>query len=418
MWKGWRVGQKIREDSSKQKQQLQPVSTACFNHHRCTTWNVIQAYPSWIIWQVLWFQMVFGCPGTCKIQWDGRWDQVDLIEPPDEGLASDLKTAMFNPFPRGSHAIFWARFQPFFPLVWRSSHHPFTKLEVQDHEVTTCHNSWCLTMSSFVSWRLRRSGKPIVACGLENIRIECPNFQTCVVLVLCRGINAKGNTLDSRPPTQAAAHVLEVIILLRDWNPLSGEVLSTPIVLLSAKREDGKGVFKERLKRFKLELSDQWWPFSLSNPMALDFRGLAYPTHPRKFIASCGGHQPMETNVWGQLSNSQYPKHEGRHLGLAKGLGQTSRSYLQSGAITWHWSRNIPKHLLTGRCIHNTFWYIYLSINLSIYLSICLSVCLSACLSVCLSIYLSIHSSIHPSIYPSIYRSIDRSIDLSIYLPI
>ena len=96
-------------------------------------------------------------------------------------------------------------------------------------------------------------------------------------------------------------------------------------------------------------------------------------------------------------------KHEGRHLGLAKGLGQTSRSYLQSGAITWHRSRNIPKHLLTGRCIYNTFWYIYLSIYLCIYLSIYLSVYLS----ICLSIYLSIH--------PSIYLSIDRSIDLSIY---
>ena len=93
-------------------------------------------------------------------------------------------------------------------------------------------------------------------------------------------------------------------------------------------------------------------------------------------------------------------KHEGRHLGLAKGLGQTSRSYLQSGAITWHWSRNIPKHLLTGRCIYNTFWYIYLSIYLSIWFY----------LSVCLSVYLYAYLSIYLSIYRSIYRSIDLSI--------
>ena len=46
-------------------------------------------------------------------------------------------------------------------------------------------------------------------------------------------------------------------------------------------------------------------------------------------------------------------KHQGPHFGLAKGLGQTSRSYLQPGAITWDWSTNIQKHLLTARCIHN-----------------------------------------------------------------
>lgn len=40
-------------------------------------------------------------------------------------------------------------------------------------------------------WKTQRPA----AC---HIRIECPNFQKCVVLVLCRGINAKGNTID--PP--------------------------------------------------------------------------------------------------------------------------------------------------------------------------------------------------------------------------